>query len=109
MGFGAPVRGSVIPLVSALLCLVTMAPKAHAQIPAGTEFRIGASGNGHFSDVTMDDVGNFMVVWHEVSPTDLIRARRYDAAGAPLGSALTVNLPGQTGFPAIASESVTRR
>jgi len=59
----------------------------------GTEFQVAlaTSGDQVMPDVGMDDAGNFIVVWtHWLSPPS-IRGRRYDAAGAPIGSEFPVS------------------
>jgi hypothetical protein len=77
------------------LLLVTAASAARAQVPAGPEFRVneGTVGPQHSPDVAFQPDGGFVVVWSDPSDGSLfaVRARRYDAAGAPVGSPFQVN------------------
>jgi hypothetical protein len=72
--------------------------------PLGPEFQVNASSAGDqvFPAVSCDWVGNFTVCWEDraLSGGD-VRARRYDAQGAPLGAEFTVHLPsaGAEGYP----------
>jgi len=79
--------------------------------PLGPEFKVNeqTSGVQAASDVAMAGDGSFVVVWQSSeSPTDpsdrSVQARRYDAAGDPLGPQFQVNTytPGNQDFPAVA-------
>ena len=67
-----------------------------AGIPQGPEFAINAYTTSHqfLHDVATDAAGNFVVAWHsegQDGDSGGIFARRFDAAGAPLGGELQVN------------------
>jgi hypothetical protein len=67
-----------------------------AGIPQGTEFRLNqfTTGNQTNAIVAMDDAGNITATWGtqtQTSPTLDIEARRFDAAGNPLGNEFSVN------------------
>jgi Dockerin type I domain len=83
---------------------------AAAGAARGEEFRVNAttSGNQGQPAVAMTPGGDFVVVWESGSPTnhDVI-ARRYNAAGEPLGGEFRVNttLAGNQFEPAVAVDS----
>jgi len=83
--------------------------------PQGLNFQVneGTAGPQFRSVVGTDSAGNFVVVWDswapdgntpEPVPVPSIRARRFDAAGTPLGPELPISepAPGRQGHPALA-------
>ena len=61
----------------------------------GDQFKVSTTSDyDYFADAKSDRAGNFMVVWHG-APTGAgqkdILARRFDAAGTPLGDEFVVN------------------
>jgi hypothetical protein len=85
-----------------------------AGVPQGPEFRVNTyTTNAQLvPDVTMDDAGNFVVVWQSYLQDGLgsgVFGQRYDAAGNPLGSefmvhSATAGMYADQGAPAIASD-----
>jgi hypothetical protein len=83
--------------------------------PRGAEFAVNASTLGHDRGamVAMDAKGNFVVAWQVVGTGDAsddIRARHFDASGAPQGPEFTVNAytTGQQRPGAVASSATGR-
>lgn len=72
--------------------------------PLGPEFQVNASSPGDqvFPAVACDWVGNFVICWEDraLGGGD-VRARRFDAQGAPLGAEFGVHLPSAAaeGYP----------
>jgi hypothetical protein len=70
--------------------------------PLGPEFPVSTftTGGQLSPDVAADAAGNFVVAWMNYTPRG-IRARRFDAAGAPLGADFEVrtHLTGSASFP----------
>ena len=82
---------------SAVFSLVPSAASAQGD-PQGPEFRVNTYTTNQqlFPSVAADSAGNFVVVWHELSPgqdgSDFgIFGQRYDSSGAPLGPEFRVN------------------
>ncbi len=72
--------------------------------PLGPEFQVNAASAGDqvFPAVSCDWVGNFSICWEDrAQGGGDVRARRYDAQGAPLGDEFTVHLAsaGAEGYP----------
>ena len=64
--------------------------------PLGAEFQVNVTTAGHQQapDVSADDRGNFIVVWHTGSSFlrgDLVMGRRFDRSGTPLGGEFQIN------------------
>jgi hypothetical protein len=75
-----------------------------AGAPLGPEFQVNAAAAGDqvFPAVACDWVGNVTICWEDRAlPGGDVRARRFDAQGAPLGAEFTVHLPsaGAEGYP----------
>ena len=76
---------------------------ALAQTPAGPEFRVNVDllGQASFPSVAIDGAGNSVVAWQASSQ---VRARRFDAAGAPRGTEFVVHAsPAAASAPAVLS------
>lgn len=72
--------------------------------PLGPEFQVNASAPGDqvFPAVACDWVGNFVIAWEDrAAGAGDVRARRFDAAGAPLGDEFGVHQPSAAaeGYP----------
>jgi hypothetical protein len=81
-------------------------PLAWAQQRAGGEFTVNTYTTGFqfYPSVASDCRGNFVVVWSDEAyvHTYVIKGRRFDRAGVPLGSEFTVNTAQYGKFPAVA-------
>lgn len=104
---------AVTTSASALVLLMAGAPRAGGQsVPVGSEFQANSAvaGNQDASSVAMSGGGSFVVVWSGPQPPagDGVFARRFDAAGAPLGGDFKVNTDTQNltqRLPNVASTS----
>jgi hypothetical protein len=79
-----------------LVLLVSAAPLARAQSPAGLEFQLNAftTGAQALPSATADAAGRFVVAWQSEGQDGSglgIVGRRLDPAGAPLGAEFVVN------------------
>lgn len=75
--------------------LFATAPLRGQPVPVGPDFQISNSGIDVYSNasVAMNDFGEFVVVWNggDDGSSRGIFARRYDAAGQPLGEEFRIN------------------
>jgi hypothetical protein len=75
-----------------------------AMTPVGADLRVDQNfppNEPAYTSVAADDAGNFVVAWDgwdiTQNPSAVIRARRFNAAGEPLGDEFLVSMPGQSG------------
>src|SRR5436190_24060802 len=73
-----------------------------AMTPVGADLRVDQNytpNDPANTSVAADDAGNFVVAWSGWDITQetpaVVRARRFDAAGDPLGDEFAVSTPGQ--------------
>jgi len=102
-------RSRLNPIITGAACLLAAAPSgAEAPRMAGEEFRVNQLEGGiqQSASVALDAGGNVVVAWQSEVPGhgDEIRARRFDACGAPRSDEIAVNAvsAGQQGAPAVA-------
>ncbi len=100
-----------------LLCVVfslgtVLAPSAWAQIPIGPEFQVNTytTGSQYQQSIATDAAGNFVVVWASIGQDGSqggIFARKYLAAGTPIGSSefrVNAYTTGSQDAPSVASD-----
>jgi hypothetical protein len=76
--------------------------------PLGPEFQVSATSGSYIPRSAVDAAGNLTVVWQAPDGDDTgIFARRYDAAGAPLGAQFAVNAgtTGEQTLPVVAADA----
>src|SRR5262245_21192241 len=83
---------------------------AHAQVvPVGGQFQVNTYTTGFqgLPAVAADASGNFVVVWDDEGAGQVLKGRRFDAAGGPLGGEFQVNSDTTTaGYnPAVGSDA----
>jgi hypothetical protein len=87
------------------LVLTLVATSAWAQLPVGPEFQVNSytTAGQYDSAAAVDAAGNFVVVWKSTqNGFGDIFARRFDAAGTPIGGDFLVNSTFVFGEPAVA-------
>jgi len=93
----------VVPMLAVLLGLSIAVPVARAQTAAADEFPVNVLGSQNEVDsaVARNASGRTVIVWDD---NGTIRARRFDAAGAPLDNGFVVDAAGMRPDVAIAAD-----
>ena len=92
---GRAVPSAAVPILIGLAALAARDIGAQAPVPVGGEFQVNTytSGEQYRSAVGVDADGDFVIAWHD--PQDGsgygVFARRFTAAGLPLGAVFQVN------------------
>jgi outer membrane protein assembly factor BamB len=76
--------------------------------PIGDEFAVNPASVSNWSDVSMDDSGNFIITWDNCTDDDWnIYAKKYNSSGEPESDEFRINssLDGNHVFPSIAMKS----